>query len=86
MDETADGQAASGSFRNLQTNIGIKISKYKNLGLEFFIVICGDFDQIEINNWIARKATLVPSNCKVLTTLSFMQEISQYKPHVISSY
>lgn len=70
----------SGHFRNVQTNINIKITKYKNLNLKLYIVVNGDYSQDKINSWLLRKIKKLPLKWKVLTKSSFLSEIHKLKP------
>lgn len=80
-----DVTSVSGHFRNLQINVNVKISKYKDLGFELYIVVQGDYDQLKIDQWLLKKAKLLPSNWKVLTVTNFMKLVSKLRPYSVLS-
>lgn len=70
----------TGHFRNVQTNINVKITKYKNLDLRLFIVVNSDFTQDRIDGWLLKKVKPLPINWKILTKRGFVSEINKFKP------
>ncbi len=70
----------TGHFRNVQTNINIKITKYKNLDLRLFIVVNSDFTQDRIDSWLLKRIKPLPINWKILTKSGFVSEINKFKP------
>lgn len=78
-----DVTVISGHFRNVQTNINIKIAKYKNLNFPIFFVINGDYSQSKYDNWLASKLTPLPGLCKIFTTTNFLEYIKKLKPNII---
>ena len=74
----------TGHFRNLQTNINVKIAKYKGLDVDLYVVIGGDYNQDKIDRWVLVKVHPLPLNWKVLTVTSFIKKVSKFIPYSIS--
>lgn len=75
----ADVTNVTGHFRNVQTNINVKITKYKNLDLKLFIVVNAGFPQEKIDNWLLKKIKPLPINWRILTKSNFISEINKFK-------
>ena len=71
----------TGTYRNLQTNINVKISKYNDRVSEMYIVVSGDFSQANLDELAFRKKIPLPMNWKLLTPQTFINLVSGYKPH-----
>lgn len=79
-----DVVSTHGTFRDLQTNLNIKISKYKDFSKPLFFVIEGDFSQQQIDGWISRKFTPLPSSWKILVENNFILYLDTLKPYFLS--
>lgn len=85
QDFGVDVTSVSGHFRNLQINVNVKISKYKNLGFELYIIVHGNYDQTKIDQWLLNKIKKLPSGWKVLTVTSFIKLVSGFKHYSLVS-
>lgn len=79
-----DVTSVTGSFRNLQTNINVKIPKYGDLQIELFIVVNGDFNQDQFDAWSAKKINSLPHGWKIFTTTNFIRYVDQFRPYSLS--
>jgi len=70
-----DVTVASGHFRNVQTNLNIKIAKYKDLNLPIFFVVSGDYNQAQFDQWIIKRLSFFPNRCRIFTPANFMQYV-----------
>lgn len=78
-----DVTSVTGHFRNLQINVNVKIAKYKDLNVDLYIVIDGNYDQNKINKWILTKVRSLPSNWKILTFENFIKMVGTFTPLLI---
>lgn len=85
MDENfgVDVTNVTGDFRNAETNINIKIGRYKDLKMPIFIVVASMFNQAKINRWLGRRTTFLPQNFKITTLPNFNKIIKMYRPLLI---
>lgn len=72
-----DVTVVSGHFRNVQTNLNIKIAKYKTLNLPIFFVVSGDYNQSQFDQWIIKRLSPFPNRCRIFTPANFMQYVSK---------
>lgn len=79
-----DVTVASGHFRNVQTNINIKIAKYKDLNLPIFFVVSGDYNQTQFDQWIIKRLSPFPNRCRIFTPANFMRYVSKLESLTIS--
>lgn len=70
------------SFRDLQKNVNIKITKFVDVGCEvIFVVATSDYKQTLIDNWILNKRKFMPDNTKVMNLENFIRYIEPFKSY-----
>lgn len=78
-----DVVSTNGLFRDLQTNVNIKLAKYESLPFEIIIVIESKFSQKIIDKWIDNKITPFFALWRVFTFENFIEYINKLKPYTV---
>lgn len=79
-----DVTKVDGNFRSLETNINLKIRKYKDIPIKLYIVVEGNFSQFEIDAWLHTKKMSPPSSLQILTTNNFMKIVNKFTPYTLA--
>lgn len=70
------------SFRDLQKNVNIKITKFVDLDCPMiYLVAKNEFEQTKIDKWVSNKKKEMPKNTHIFTLETFEKFLNGFKPY-----